>query len=213
MITPCIAVIDARVSAPSAYSSLSSPTVKRAESVETLRTASSTPGMKELRSIESWRRERVCPSPPNITSWWATSPGRRIEWIGSWTLPPEASDQLRGALGRARGGIELAVVVELDDLALGHVGRDPLRCLHQEHGADRKVGGGETVGPGPRRLGGQACRIEVKAGCPDHDMDAGGETGPQIGESNFGGREVDDDVGLAQQVAELDSQRGIGTSP
>ena len=30
----------------------------------------------------------VWPSPPNSTSWWATSPGRRTEWIGRWTLPP-----------------------------------------------------------------------------------------------------------------------------
>ena len=63
-------------------------------------TASSTPGMKELRSIESWRIESVWPSPPKITSWWATRPGSRTEWIGSCTLPPapEISSAVRLAV-------------------------------------------------------------------------------------------------------------------
>ena len=52
-----------------AQSSFSRPTVKRSGRSATLRTASSTPGMKERRSIESWRRLSVCPSPPKITSW------------------------------------------------------------------------------------------------------------------------------------------------
>ncbi len=56
-----------------------------------------------------------------------------------------AGDQLGGALGRARGRVELAVVVQLDDLALGHVAGDRLRDLHQQHGADREVGGDEAV--------------------------------------------------------------------
>ena len=134
-------------------SSFSRPTVKRSGSSPTLRTASSTPGMKERRSIESWRSDSVWPSPPKITSWWATRPGSRTEWIGWWTLPPAASISSCGALGGARGGVELAVVVQLDDLALGHVRGDRLRDLHQQHGADREVGGDEAVGarrPRPR---------------------------------------------------------------
>ena len=130
----------------SSKSSFSRPTVKRSGSSPTLRTASSTPGMKERRSIESWRIESVWPSPPKITSWWATRPGSRTEWIGWWTLPPAASISSCGALGGARGGVELAVVVQLDDLALGHVRGDRLRDLHQQHGADREVGGDEAVG-------------------------------------------------------------------
>ncbi len=61
------------------YRSLSSPTVTRSGRSATSRTASRTPGMNERRSIESWRMVSVCPSPPKITSWWATSPGSRIE--------------------------------------------------------------------------------------------------------------------------------------
>ncbi len=59
------------------------PTVSRSGRSPTRRTASSTPSMNEWRSIESWRIVSVWPSPPRITSWWATSPGRRTEWIGS----------------------------------------------------------------------------------------------------------------------------------
>src|SRR3954470_2149783 len=47
--------------------------------------------MKERRSIESWRIVSVWPTPPKITSSWATRPGRRIEWIGWWTWPPAAA--------------------------------------------------------------------------------------------------------------------------
>ena len=56
----------------------------------TFRTASSTPGMKLSREVESWRIESVSPTPPKRTSWCATSPGRRTEWIGSCTLAPAA---------------------------------------------------------------------------------------------------------------------------
>ena len=60
----------------------------------TLRTASSTPGMNDSRSVESWRIVSVWPTSPRMTSWWATSPGRRTEWIGagcrSRTPPPSA---------------------------------------------------------------------------------------------------------------------------
>jgi hypothetical protein len=64
---------------PSSKSNVSSPTVNRSGRSETRRTASRTPGMKELRSMESCRTVSVCPAPPKITYWWATSPGRRTE--------------------------------------------------------------------------------------------------------------------------------------
>ena len=81
------------------------------------RTASSTPGMNELRSIESWRIVSVWPSPPRITSWWATRPGRRTEWIGSWTLPPASAISSAVRFAVPDGRVELAVVMQLDDLA------------------------------------------------------------------------------------------------
>src|SRR5919107_610130 len=61
----------------------------------TLRIASRTPGMNDVRSVESWRMVSVCPTPPRMTSWWATSPGRRTEWIGT---PPPISSAVRAAV-------------------------------------------------------------------------------------------------------------------
>src|SRR5205823_12923091 len=69
-------------------SRFSSPTTGERSSDPTLRTASRTPGMNDSREIESCRTESVCPTPPKMTSWCATRPGRRTEWIGSWGLPP-----------------------------------------------------------------------------------------------------------------------------
>ena len=39
--------------------------------------------MKLSRESESWRMVSVSPSPPRMTSWWATRPGRRTEWMGT----------------------------------------------------------------------------------------------------------------------------------
>ncbi len=56
--------------------------------------------MKLSREVESWRIESVSPSPPKMTSWCATRPGRRTEWIGSCTFPPAS---------RMRSAVRLAV--------------------------------------------------------------------------------------------------------
>ncbi len=48
--------------------------------------ASSTPGTKASRELVSCRIASVSPGAPKTTSWWASSPGRRTEWIG--TSPP-----------------------------------------------------------------------------------------------------------------------------
>src|SRR5215211_1483424 len=56
--------------------------------------------MKDSRATESWRMESVCPRPPKRTSWCATRPGRRTEWIGSCTVPPAS---------RIRSAVRLAV--------------------------------------------------------------------------------------------------------
>ena len=85
-------------------------------------------------------------------------------------------DQLGRALGGARRGVELAVVVELDDLDLGHVlGAIRLRRVHHQHGADREVGRHEHVGAvraGALDLDAQG--VEVEAGRADDGVDAGG---------------------------------------
>ena len=158
--------------------------------------------MNERRSIESWRIESVWPSPPKMTSWWATRPGRRTEWIGSWTLPPASRDQLRGALRRARGRVELAVVVELDDLALGHVLRRlGWRSLHHQHGADREVRGDEAVARSPpRRSAASRSSSRSKPVRADDGVDAGVEARADVVERRVGGGEVDDDVGVVEHA-------------
>ncbi len=50
-------------------------------SSRTASTARSTPGTKASREVVSCRIVSVSPGPPKSTSWWATSPGRRTEWI------------------------------------------------------------------------------------------------------------------------------------
>ena len=61
----------------------------------TARTASSTPGMKLVRSVVTWRSVSVCATSPRITSWSATSPGSRTEWIGT---SPSISAAVRAAV-------------------------------------------------------------------------------------------------------------------
>ena len=185
--------------------------MKRSGREATSRTASSTPGMKERRSIESWRMLSVCPSPPKIDLLVGDEAGEPHRVNRLVDVAAGLADQLRGALRGSRRRVELLVVVELDDLALGHVRGDPLRGLHQQHGADREVGSDEAVGrAGAGRLGRLAQGVEVEAGRAEHDMDPGLQAGAGVVERRLGRGEVDDDVGLAERVGELDPEGGIG---
>ena len=106
---------------------------------------------------------------PSSTSWCATSPRRRTEWIGMpSTRPPRApsaatdcvgsspqsfdaaGDALRGQHRGARRRVDLLVVVQLDDLAALEVGRGELREPHHQHRADREVRRDDGI---RRRLG------------------------------------------------------------
>ena len=197
-------------------SSVSSPTVSGSGSAPTRRQASTTPGMNELRSIESWRIVSVWPSPPKTTSWWATRPGSRIEWIGSWTLAPAAREQLGGAGGGSRRLVELAVVVELDDLDLGHVLGDPLAELHHQHGADREVRGDEgagTLAPVPVSVGALAQLLEVEAGRADDDADAGVQAlDGRCGSAVSGTVKSTTTSASPRTSAELGAERGVGAA-
>ena len=55
-------------------------------SVGSFSSASRTPGANASREVVSCRIVSVSPGPPKITSWCATRPGNRTEWIG--TSPP-----------------------------------------------------------------------------------------------------------------------------
>src|SRR4051812_36280505 len=81
--------------AHSSKSRCSSPTTGESRSDATRRTASSTPGMNDVRSVESWRIVSVCPTSPRMTSWCATSPGSRTEWIST---SPDIISAVRAAV-------------------------------------------------------------------------------------------------------------------
>ena len=85
-------------------------------------------------------------------------------------------EQLGGPRGGAGWLVELAIVMELDDLDLGHVLGDPLAELHHQDGPDREVRGDE----GPPALtavpvvgGALPQLLEVEARRPDHHADSG----------------------------------------
>ena len=109
---------------------------------------------RAARSIESWRIDSVWPSPPKITSWWATRPGKPYRVDRLVDVAARLANQLGGALRRARGGVELAVVVQLDDLRTPACGGRLGGELHHQHRADREVRGDEDVRPAAAR----ACR-------------------------------------------------------
>ena len=143
----------------------------------TRRTASSTPGMNELRSIESWRIVSVWPSPPKIDLL-VGDEARQADRVDRLVdVAAGLGDQLGGPLRGARRRVELAVVVKLDDLDLGHVLGGLGGEAHHQHRADREVGGDEARWRLRRRSAAVAQRVEVEAGGADDDVDAGVEAG------------------------------------
>ena len=107
---------------------------------------------------------RLCPVPPRMTSWWATSPARRTEWMRTpaGPAPPRlpSSTSGHGGVGSecpragiragrghaprrhqcgARRRVKLAVVVELDDFGPTEVRRGHLGKAHHQDGPDGEV--------------------------------------------------------------------------
>ena len=70
-----------------------------------------------------------------------------------------AVHELGRALRRPGGRVELAVVVELDDLGAGHEARRLGGEAHHQHRADGEVRGGEDVGGRAARAGPE--RVEL----------------------------------------------------
>ena len=79
--------------------------------------------MNDVRSVESWRIVSVCADVAE-DDLLVGDEARAAARSGSATSPVH---QLGGARGGARRRVELAVVVQLDDLGLGHVPRRPRR--------------------------------------------------------------------------------------
>ena len=104
---------------------------------------------------------------------------------------------LGGGLGGAAGGVDLAGVVELDDLGVVEEARGLAGEVHEQHGADGEVGRDHDAELSCARLlpelveefGGQA-------GGADDEAHAAFESGAREDGGPGGVREVDDDLGL-----------------
>ena len=106
-------------------------------------------------------------------------------------------------------------MVELDDLAFGHLGRGLLGKTHHQHGADGEVRCDEAARalaaiPGLVGRGANACQLEPRG--PDDDVDVGRKTLTSILDRGLGRAEVDHDVGVAQRVSKRELQRRVGAS-
>ena len=110
--------------------SASSPTVSPGGSSCSFSSASSTPGTNASREVVSWRIVSVSPIPPKTTSWWATRPGRRTEWIGGL-----GSHARRSRLRGPRRRVALGLVMELDDLGTREDSRRLFGESHHQHRA------------------------------------------------------------------------------
>ena len=113
----------------------------------------------------------------------------------------------RGAARR----VELAVVVELDDLRLGHVARGLGREAHHQHRADREVRRDQHPRAGLRDTR-TAQLLQIEARRPDHDVHARLDALQGVRQRDVGAREVDDDVSVTQDLRERRVERRIGAT-
>ena len=133
----------------------------------------------------------VSPKPPKMTSWWATSPGSRTLWMGIVLLDagfvPHLLDAQAGEPRRARGSVQLAIVMQLHDLAgLEMLGGLPGE-LHHEHGPHGEVGGDQHRG---LRGGGPLVYLSQvgggETGRPHHHRHPPLETGQHVSRTTPG---------------------------
>ena len=153
----------------------------------------------------------VWPRSPRITSWLATIPGRRTEWIGGGDPPVASAISAAVRLAVPLGASSLRVVVQLDDLRLRHVGGGERREAHHQHRADREVRRHEDVRA--PRLGEPLELLHVEAGGADHGVHAALHAEREIAQHRIGLREVNDDVhavlGARERILELRPERRI----
>ena len=166
----------------------------------TSRTASSTPGMNERRSIESWRTLSVCPSPPKMTSWWATRPGSRTEWIGSWTLPPASriSSAVRFAVPDGASSF-----LSWWSSTISHSGMcGAIRCATSISSTApiAKLGATKQLALAARRSAASRSSSRSKPVVPTTAWTPASRQARTLAERGLGGGEVDDDVGAVEHV-------------
>ena len=131
-------------------------------------------------------------SPPRVPGTVCTSASTRSK--GS----PRALDHLLGSrLGGAAGGVDLAGVVELDDLGVVEEARGLAGEVHQQHRADGEVGRDDDAEFARRCL--LAEFVEEgggEAGGADDEANAPFEGGLRKDRGPGGVGEIDDDLGL-----------------
>jgi hypothetical protein len=103
---------------------------------------------------------------------------------------------LGGQHGGARRGVDLLVVVELDDLGRLEERRGHLGEAHHQHGADGEVGGDDAVALG-ELLGQPGVVLLAEAGGADHGVDPVGGEPVQVRLRRLLDGEVDGDVDRA----------------
>ena len=171
--------------------------------------------MNGARSIESWRIVRVWPSAPRITSWWATRPGRRTEWIGipGWVGPdtPVASDLSLAGRDAAPMGVSSCVVMQLDDLRLVHAWRPRRRSASSTPPRSRRAPPARWRGlTGLRRDRTRPAQLTGRSPSPittDRGLDA-----TSAFSSATSGRGVGHHVGVAEHLGKGDAERRVGAT-
>ena len=110
------------------------PTVSPAGGRAGARGASRTPGTYASRENASWRIVSSCPCPPSSTSWCATRPGSRTEWIGGSrraAARPSPSPCPTARPASSRGGARRSPPRQVPRGLLGEA--------HHQDGPDREV--------------------------------------------------------------------------
>ena len=150
--------------------------------------------MNDSRSIESWRIVSVWPSVAEDHLLVGDEPRQAHGVDRRLGAAARLGHQPRGERRGAAGRVELAVVVQLDDLGLRHVPRGLGGEAHHQHRADREVGRDEHVGACGSRSAPCASRsgAEVEAGGADHDVHPGAHAGAARSRARCRLREVDD---------------------
>ena len=163
--------------------------------IPTRRTASSTPGMNDVRSVESWRIVSVWPTSPRMTSWWATRPGQAHgvdRHVALHQLAPCAppSRWARRACGR------------------GAARRSPpwpcaARPRRRSASSARRRSRSSARRRRWRRVAPRRARARSKPGRPDDDVHPGAPRhASALATRRVGPGEVDDDVGAVEHVGE-----------
>ena len=164
--------------------------------------------MKERRSIESWRSESVWPSPPKITSWWATRPGSRTEWIGWWTLPPAASISSSVRLAVPEGASSLRSWCSSTISHSGMCGAIVCATSISSTAPIAKLGATKQLALEASAAARAASRS--KPVVPTTAWTPASRQARTLAERGVGDGEVDDDVGLAEHLGQLDPERRVG---